>query len=309
MNIGWLEVFREVAARGSLTAAGEALGYTQPAVSRQVAALETATGARLFERLPRGVRLTEEGRYLLAHAEVILERMRAAQDDLEALRRMEAGRLRAGAIDSANMALLPRAMTAFRAAYPNISLSVAEGTTPVQLSRLRNGEIDVAVFSGYPDQGPDTGPLDLHHLMADPLLVALPAGHPLAERKALRLADLASESWVEGFPESAQTLTSACQRAGFRPRIDFEVREWSAKQGFVAAGLGIALVPTLSACATWPGIVLRPLHPHDALVRDIHAATRHGNPAPSAAAFLTCLDAAVRGLPAGKSADAGVATA
>ena len=108
MDIVWLEVFREVAARGSLTAAAQALGYTQPAVSRQVAALEKATGVRLFDRLPRGVRLTEEGRFLLAHAEVVLERMRAAADGLQALRNLEAGRLRAGAIDSANAALLPR---------------------------------------------------------------------------------------------------------------------------------------------------------------------------------------------------------
>jgi len=118
VDIAWLEVFREVAARGSLTAAAQALGYTQPAVSRQVAALEKATGARLFDRLPRGVRLTEEGRFLLTHAEVVLERMRAAADGLQALRNLEAGRLRAGAIDSANAALLPRALAAFRTAHP-----------------------------------------------------------------------------------------------------------------------------------------------------------------------------------------------
>ncbi len=127
MDIAWLEVFREVAARGSLTAAGRALGYTQPAVSRQVAALEKATGARLFDRLPRGMRLTEEGRFLLAHAEVVLERMRAAADGLEARRNLAAGRLRTGAIDSANTELLPRALAAFRTAHPGVRLSVAEG--------------------------------------------------------------------------------------------------------------------------------------------------------------------------------------
>src|SRR5436309_10801309 len=97
VDIAWLEVFREVAARGSLTAAAQALGYTQPAVSRQLAALENAAGGRLFDRLPRGVRLTEEGRCMLAHAEAILDRMRTAQHDLEALRNLDAGRLRAGA--------------------------------------------------------------------------------------------------------------------------------------------------------------------------------------------------------------------
>src|SRR2546430_10607750 len=94
VDIAWLEVFREVAACGSLTAAAQALGYTQPAVSRQVAALEKATGARLFDRLPRGVRLTGEGRFLLAHAEVVVERMPAAADRLEGPRDTEARRLR-----------------------------------------------------------------------------------------------------------------------------------------------------------------------------------------------------------------------
>lgn len=302
MNTAWLEVFHEVAARGSLTAAGEALGLPQPSVSRQIAALETAAGAQLFERLPRGVRLTEEGRCMLAHAEAILARMRAAQDDLEALRTLRAGRLRAGAIDSANTVLMPRAMAAFRAAHPNVSVSVAEGTTTVQLDRLRNGEVDVAVTSRYPDQALDAGPLDLHHLLADPLLVALPAGHRLARSTTLRLVDLAGESWVEGFPGSSLTLAGACERAGFRPRIDFAVRDWSAKQGFVAAGLGLALVPTLSAHAIRPDIVLRSLHPHDAPVRQIYAATRHGAPVPSAAAFLPYLDAAVRDLRVGVTA-------
>jgi len=291
VNLAWLEVFREVALRGSLTAAGQALGYTQSAVSRQVSALEKATGAHLFDRLPRGVQLTEEGRCLLAHAEAVLERMRAAQQALEALRDLDAGRLRVGAFDSADAALVPRALAAFRAAHPKVSLSVVEGITTVQLGRLQNGEIDVAVVSAYPHQTLDTGQLDLHHLLDDPLMVALPAGHRLARGKALRLAELASEGWIEGFPDSSETLVEACLRAGFRPRIDFDVREWTAKQGFVAAGLGLALVPLLVAGTTRPDIVLCPLHPHDAPVRTVYAATWRGVATPpSVAAFLQCLD-------------------
>jgi DNA-binding transcriptional LysR family regulator len=297
VNLAWLEVFREVALRGSLTAAGQALGYTQSAVSRQISALEKATGVQLFDRLPRGVRLTEEGRCLLAHAEAVLERMRAAEHALEALRDLDAGRLRVGAFDSADAALVPRAMAAFRAAHPKVSLSLVEGITSVQLGRLQNGEIDVAVVSAYPHQTLDTGQLDLHHLLDDPLMVALPASHRLARGKALRLVELVGESWIEGFPESSQTLVEACLRAGFRPRIDFEAREWTAKQGFVAAGLGLALVPLLAAGATRPDIVLCPLHPHDAPVRTVHAATWRGVATPPpVAAFLQCLDVTARDL-------------
>ncbi|HEY3004553.1 MAG TPA: LysR family transcriptional regulator, partial [Kribbellaceae bacterium] len=180
MNFAWLEVFREVAARGSLTAAGQALGYTQSAVSRQVSALEKATGARLLDRLPRGVRLTEEGRCLLAHAEALLERRRAAQDELDALRELGAGRLRVGAFDSADATLVPRAMAGFRATYPKVALSLVEEITAAQLDRLHNGELDVAVVSAYRHESLDVDRLELHHLLDDPLMVALPAGHEMA---------------------------------------------------------------------------------------------------------------------------------
>jgi DNA-binding transcriptional LysR family regulator len=101
----------------------------------------------------------------------------------------------------------------------------------------------------------DTRHLDLHHLLNDPLMVALPAGHRVAHRKTLRLAELAGESWIEGFPDSSQSLAEACQRAGFRPRVEFAVREWTAKQGFVAAGLGLALVPLTGKLETSAGRV------------------------------------------------------
>jgi DNA-binding transcriptional LysR family regulator len=298
VNLEWLEVFREVAARGSVTAAAQALGYTQPAASRQISALERATGARLFDRMPRGVRLTEEGRSLLGHAELVLERMRAARQDLEALRNLDAGRLRVGAFDSADAALIPLALASFRAAHPRVCLSVVEGSTTAQLGRLQDGEIDIAVVSAYPHQALDAGHLDLHHLLDDPLMVALPASHGLARRQVLRLADLAGESWIEGYPDGLATLADAGRRAGFGPRVDFAVREWTAKQGFVAAGLGLSLVPSLAAAATRPDVVLIPLHHRDAQVRTVHAATLRGVATPPPAiAFLRCLEEAARDLP------------
>src|SRR2546421_3129853 len=113
MDIVWLEVFREVARRGSFTAAAQALSYTQSAVSRQIAALEQDTGTTLFDRVPRGVRLTDEGRCLLEHAEVVLGRLESARRDLAALRDLDIGRLRVGAFATADAALVPRAMATF----------------------------------------------------------------------------------------------------------------------------------------------------------------------------------------------------
>lgn len=297
MELAWLEVFREVAGRGSLTGAAQALGYTQPAVSRQMTALEKSTGTRLFDRLPRGIRLTEEGRCLLGHAEAVLDRVRAARLDLAALRDLEAGRVRIGAIDSANAVLIPRMLAALRAAHPKLALSAAEGTTPTLLDRIRDGELDVAVISDAEAQPTDPGPYDLRELLDDPLLVALPEDHRLAGAGPMRLADLAEESWIEGFPGGSQLLIDACRRVGFRPRIDFAPREWIAKQGFVAAGLGLALVPLLAAGSVIPGLVLRRLHPDDAPVRRIRAVTlRAVATTPAVAACLDHLTATARQL-------------
>jgi DNA-binding transcriptional LysR family regulator len=112
--------------------------------------------------------------------------MLAAQQDLAALRNLDAGRLRVGAFDSADAALVPRALASFRAAHPGVCLSVIEGNTTAQLGRLRDGEIDIAVVSAYPHQALDAGHLDLLHLLDDPLMAALPAGHRLANGRPSR---------------------------------------------------------------------------------------------------------------------------
>jgi DNA-binding transcriptional LysR family regulator len=296
VDTAWLEVFREVAARGSLTATATALGYTQSAVSRQIAALERDTGTRLFDRLARGMRLTDDGRCLLGHAHVVLDRLHTARGDLAALHTLDAGRLRLGAFDTAEAALVPRALATFRAEYPRIDLSLTEANTPDLLAALDRDEIDLAIVSSYPGAAAiDETQYALRYLTEDPLLVALSAGHPRAGERMLRLGDLAAESWIEGNPSAVSALVEACLRAGFTPRIDFPVREWTAKQGFVAAGLGLALVPALGASAARADIVLVPLATEDAPVRTVHSATaRHASAAPAAAFTSHLADAARR---------------
>src|SRR3954462_8985930 len=142
-----LRVFREVVRRGSLSAAAEALSFTQPAVSRQIAALEREAGAQLLERTPRGIRLTDPGRVLLDHAEAILDRMATARAQVEAVSRLAGGRLRIGSFQTANATIVPRALAAFSRAHPDVELSLVEAVTPGAMARLRAGEIDVAVVS------------------------------------------------------------------------------------------------------------------------------------------------------------------
>ncbi|HUR06745.1 MAG TPA: LysR family transcriptional regulator [Nonomuraea sp.] len=288
MDVSWLEVFAEVAARKTFTAAGEALGYTQSAVSRQIASLEGELGVALFDRHPRGVELTEEGRRLLEHAIAILARLAAARHDLH-----DVGQLRIGAFDTADADLVPRAMAAFGRTHPTVLLSLVESTTSPLLGRLTSGEIDLAVVSAYPDRPLEADRLTLHHLLDDPLMVALPAGHRLTGRTSLRLAELEGEPWIEGFPDGSQTLIALHRRTGFRPRIAFAAREWTAKQGFVAAGLGLALVPSLAAGAIRSDIMLVPLE--DEPTRTVYAATRKGV-APLQSEFIRCLrEASVTG--------------
>ncbi len=285
VDVARLTVFREVALRGSFTAAAKSLRYTQSAVSRQIAALEDDVSAALFDRLARGVRLTDEGRCLLGHAEAVLDRLDAARADLAALREVDTGRLRIGAFSTAEAVLVPRAMAAFRSAHPRVDLSLSDGLSATHAANLRAGELEVAVLAGVP--APD---LEYHHLLDDPLLVALPVDHRLASRRTLRLTELAAESWIAGSTTVEDTLIGACLRSGFRPVVRYVVQEWTAKQGLVAAGLGITLVPGLAAGALRPDILVKRLRAEETTPRPIYAATRPA-PSPATRRFLEHLTA------------------
>ena len=187
LHTTWLKVFREVARRGSLSAAAWRRWATpsprcrgRSRRSRARWAYGCSTGC------PAAYAFTEEGRCLLPHAEAVLERLDTAAEDLAALGALETGRLRVGAFDSADTALVPRALAAFRAEHPRVALSLVEGNSRGQVEQLLNGRTDVSLVSGRSHPA-----LKLRHLMDDPMLVALPAGHRLAASPVLRLAELA----------------------------------------------------------------------------------------------------------------------
>jgi DNA-binding transcriptional LysR family regulator len=282
-----LRVFREVVRRGSLSAAAEALSFTQPAVSRQIAALEREAGAQLLERTPRGIRLTEPGRILLGHAEAILDRMATARAQVESVARLAGGRLRIGAFQSANATIVPRAIAAFAREHPSVELSLVEAVTPSAIARLRAGEVDVAVVTRLPDlDGADVEVIDL---VDDELLVALPAAHPLARRPRLRLRDLRDETWIESMTGGGpQSLLAAARAQGFEPRVRFGAEQWLAKQGLVAAGVGVTLIPGLAIATVREDIVLRSLGPN-APRRKVAAVLPVGYRSPAVAPFVELL--------------------
>jgi DNA-binding transcriptional LysR family regulator len=277
-----LEVFRTVARHRSITAAAQALRYTQPAVSRQIAALEAQTGARLFDRRARGVSLTEEGRLLLSHAEAILDRLATARQEMAAVRGLGSGRVRVGAFPTAVAALVPQALAAFREAHPGVALSLIEARTPELLQRLRSGDADIAVVSAPPEPPLDAAHLDLHHLLDEHLLVAVPREHRLARRRTVRLAELTEDPFIAGSAAAEDPLMRASLPPGFNPRIDIVAAEWTGKLGCVAAGLGVAFLPALAVRAVPADIALLRVHTDDAPRRRVYAATPAGDRRPPA---------------------------
>lgn len=281
----WLRVFLAVADTESFTAAAGSLGYTQSAVSRQVAALEHEVGSPLFDRLPRGVRLTDAGRALLPRARVVLDQVDLARRDLADLRGLAAGRVRVGAFATAGAVLLPRTVAAFRTAYPGVALSLDEGLTARLLTRVAADELDIAVVTAPPGNPPADA--EFHHLLDEVMLVALPRDHRLARRRRIRIAELADDLWIAGSQRPEATLLGPYMHDGFRPRIGFVASDWIAKQGLVAAGLGVTLVPSLAAPALRPDLVLVSLHKDNIPLRAIQAATAADvTPSPATEAFL-----------------------
>jgi DNA-binding transcriptional LysR family regulator len=151
LNVGRLRVLSEVARRGSFSAAADALSYTQSAVSQQIAGLEAETGMSLLERRPRGVRLTSAGRTLVEHTEGILSRLQAAEEELSAIAGLRGGELRMASFPTAGATLMPVAIARFRASYPEVRLTLAEGEPEEIAPRLRAGEFDLALLFEFSD--------------------------------------------------------------------------------------------------------------------------------------------------------------
>lgn len=262
-----LRVFREVAERGTLTAAATALGYTQSAVSRQIAALERAAGATLLERRHDGVRLTPAGRIVLCRAAAVVDQVDAGARELAGLPD-EPGTVRLGWFASAGADLVPRALAALRATHPAITVNTREGPTPVLVRALRAGTLELALLGSAPPFRPpdtETPALEVRTLTERGLRVAVPAGHPLARGDYLDLADLHGQRWIAG-PGSAaaggagdSTGMGAWPGLDERPEIAHSARDWLAKLALVAAGCGLTTVPAMLETVVPPGVRVLPV--------------------------------------------------
>jgi DNA-binding transcriptional LysR family regulator len=291
LDVRRMRVLREVAVRGSFSAAADALSFTQSAVSQQIAALEREAGTVLVQRGARGIRLTEAGEALVRHTEAVMARLAEAEAELEAIAGLRGGRLRMASFESAGATLMPLAIAAFRERHPGVELSMTLGEPEDSIPQLKSGELDLSIIFESGLRGADDG-IERRHLVEDPMFLVLPRDHPLAAKRKLRLADLAGEAWIGG-PQNCECnrlIYRACATAGYDPRIAFETDDYTAVQGFVAAGVGVSLIAELGLTSVRDDIVVRDLGPRETPVRQIYAATlADGYRSPATTAMLDIL--------------------
>jgi DNA-binding transcriptional LysR family regulator len=297
-DVKQLRVLKAVAEHGSFSAAADALSYTQPAVSQQIAALERRAGTTLVDRGSRGVRLTDAGRALVEHADAVLARLAAAEAELEAIAGVRGGRVRVSAFPTAAASILPSAVALFSERHPDVELSFVQAEPQEAAAMLRSAELEVAVVFEYrnlsqPDFDHWYEGVELHDLVDDPMYLALPRDHPLASRQRLRFEDLAGQTWIQDDTggECGRLHQAACRSAGFEPHsLGFQSDDYNVVQGLIAAGVGVALLPALALTNVRDDIVVRSLG-RRAPSRRVAAATLAGRfRSPATEAMLDILE-------------------
>jgi DNA-binding transcriptional LysR family regulator len=295
-----LLTFRAVAHERSFSRAAERLSRSQPSVSSQIALLETEVGVRLFDRGRRGLRLTPAGEVLLEHADHVAWRLELADAQIAALAGEHREQVRLGAFPTSLAALVPAAMTALTAAYPDIRVLLGEVTADELEERVLSGAFDIAL--GYQDASAERREIkgaERVDLLQETFLLGLPPGHRLARGDGpLALADLAGEDWI--LPSTEGFLIDACREAGFEPHVVAISQSTVASRGMIARGLGVGWVPSLLA-DDYGDAVLRAVDGPMSR-RDIYALLPPGARHLHASHVLTALRDAARDFTAGSAA-------
>ncbi|MEV4621075.1 LysR family transcriptional regulator [Asanoa sp. NPDC049573] len=278
LNLTQLTVLESVSRHGSVTAAAKELRYSQPSVSHHLARLEAATGAKLIQRVGRGIRLTPEGELLARRAAEILGRLDAASVELAARVGLRAGRVRLAGFQTVLSTLVPKAAAALSRSYPGIELNLIDAHPVDSLRMLRSGTVDSALIFRNADTPPDEAEgFRLTHLLDDPLYLV--SDHP-----DQRLEDHRESAWVGGCERCRAATITACERAGFAPRFAYFCDDTVITQALVAAGMGLAIVNGLALRAHQaPGVHATPFTDTP---RRIYAATYGDPPDPPATTAL-----------------------
>ena len=270
MRLLWLQVFREAVRSGSLGEASRALGYTQSAVSRHIAALEAEYGVPLLERGPGGVRPTPYGERLLQHVGAILAHDDQLRREFDGVRKGALGHITVGAFPTAVAGIIPAALSALQHDRPDTTLSLIEATTPALIEHVERGDVDVAVVTE--GRGLPAG-LAGTHLLDEHLLVAVGRAHRFARRRSVHLREVAGDTFITGSDTDENALLRAHRLDDFRPASQIVVADWIGKFACVAAGIGIALVPQLVTPALPAGVTVLRLRDEQAPYRRVVAVT------------------------------------
>src|SRR5215213_5899024 len=218
LDVKRLRILREVAQRGSFSAAAESLYLSQSAVSQQIATLEREVGMQLLDRTREGPKLTDAGRVLVSHAEAAIARLEEAERELAAIAGLEGGELRLASFPTASATILTEAVSTFHRRHPAVRLSVADAEPEESLPRLRAGELDVALAFDYPSvPKPDERDLDRTLILSESMYLALPKNHALADQQVVPLGEFSETEWLCGSVPSTcgEVVLSACRNAGF----------------------------------------------------------------------------------------------
>jgi DNA-binding transcriptional LysR family regulator len=291
LNLDRLAALDAVRRNGSIAAAARELHVTPSGLSQQLARLEQEVGHEITARQGRGLRLTSAGVLLAQHAESILADVRSAETDLADLHAEILGPLRIGSVPSAIRLLLASVLADLRADHPRLHPLVFEDESVDSLPLLATGELDLVLGEQWENR-PLIVPADIHRevLLTEPVHIALPAGHPLADRAEVSVADLGDTSWIScGIGEDREALIGALTAQHIAPRIDFTVTEYPTQLHLVAAGVGCALSPLYSSGKPPHGVVTRPSTPP--LLREIYVAWRESNDPPPVRACIAALRA------------------
>ena len=292
LDVRRLRVLHAVSAYGSVTAAAAALGYSAPAVSQQLAALEREVGMRLTERAGRGLELTPAALILVGHTDALLARLEAAEADLGALRDQIAGRVALAAFPSAAASLVPTAWAALAGSAPEVRLDLTEMEPEESLPAVLRGETDVAVAHEYDLLPRPLDPLfERRELLDDPVWLAVPEDYPMDG--PVPLSSLAGQPFLapREATSCAEMIQRACARAGFVPRVVARATDFAVLLSLVAAGAGVTLVPALAARRLPPRVRLVP--PAEPVTRRVFTVSRRGGDRkPAVRVVLDALSAA-----------------
>ena len=279
MSLGDVQRLRALALvldLGSISAAASVLGYTQSAVSQQLAALEREVGTALVDRSQRPLRPTSAGASLRPHVERVLAALGGAEAAVEDLRG-GTSRLRLAAFPSALSSFVPTAVRDLRRRHPQLVVQVLQFETSEAVERLRGGDADLAVVHHLPGVAvPETAGLQRRRLLVDHLYVVVPEGHRLARGDAVSVTDLEAEPLVLPRRETPagrfrSVVEHLCAQAGFAPRVAYELDDLPAAQAFAAAGIAVVPMHGLTLATVPAGATIRPLAERPAGSRTIHA--------------------------------------